>query len=197
VPIRSFRSRALRRLYEDDDARGLRPDWADRIRRILFALDEAIHIDEMGRFPGWRLHPSKETGAGSGPCPCRETGALYSASRTAMHSTSILSTTTDPRRYRAMPMKAPPHPGILVREEVLRPLGITVTEAARALGVGRPALSALLNGRADVTPDMAIRIEKAFGPSMDHLLRMQCAYTIAQARRRAARISVRRYRPAA
>ena len=88
-------------------------------------------------------------------------------------------------------LKNPPHPGIFVRGEIIEPLALTVTEAARALGVTRPALSALLNGRASLSPEMALRIEKAFGVRMDTLMRMQNSYDIAQARKREAEIDVR------
>ena len=89
--------------------------------------------------------------------------------------------------------KEPAHPGGFVKHEVLKPLGLSVTEAADALGVTRPALSALLNERAQLSPDMAIRIEKAFGVSMETLMRMQNSYDIAQARKREAEIKVERY----
>lgn len=90
-------------------------------------------------------------------------------------------------------LKTPAHTGGFVKQEVLKPLGLSVTEAADALGVTRPALSALLNERAHLSPDMAIRIEKAFGVSMETLMRMQNSYDIAQARRREAEIKVERY----
>lgn len=89
--------------------------------------------------------------------------------------------------------KEPAHPGGFVKHEVLKPLGLSVTEAADALGVTRPALSALLNERAQLSPEMAIRIEKAFGVSMETLMRMQNSYDIAQARKRDAEIKVERY----
>ncbi len=95
-----------------------------------------------------------------------------------------------------MVMKNPSHPGALVRREVIGPLGLTVTDAAKALGVTRPALSKLLNGKASLSPEMAIRIEKAFGPNMEHLMRMQYAHDVARAREKADRIVVERYRPA-
>ena len=89
----------------------------------------------------------------------------------------------------------PSHPGHFIRMEIIEPLGLTVTAAAEALGVTRPALSALLNGRAALSPEMALRIEKAFGPRMDTLLRMQTAYEIAETRRRERQIKVRKYVP--
>ncbi len=92
-----------------------------------------------------------------------------------------------------MEMKTPPHPGEIIAEEVLKPLGVTVTEAARVLGVGRPALSAVLNGRAKLTPEMAVRVEKAFGPKWEVLMRLQLQYDCAQMRPRVKDIQVKRY----
>ena len=89
----------------------------------------------------------------------------------------------------------PPHPGAFIKTEVIEPLGLTVAGAATALGVSRPALSALLNGRADLSGTMALRIEKAFGVRMDTLMRMQASYDIARARRRENDIRVARYVP--
>ena len=90
-------------------------------------------------------------------------------------------------------MARPAHPGQFIKMEIIESLGLTVTRAASVLGVTRPALSALLNGRASLSPDMALRIEKAFGPKMDTLLKMQTAYDIAEARDREADIKVKRY----
>jgi antitoxin HigA-1 len=94
-----------------------------------------------------------------------------------------------------MRVMSPAHPGRFVRGEIIAPLGLSVTEAAAVLGVTRPALSALLNARAALSPEMALRIEKAFGVKMDTLLRMQTSWEIAQARKRAARIHVKPYIP--
>jgi len=96
-----------------------------------------------------------------------------------------------------MPMKNPPHPGDFIRTEVIGPAGLSVTDAAKALQVSRPALSNLLNGRADLSGDMALRIEKAFGVKMDTLMRMQVSYDIAQTRKREKEIHVRRFNPPA
>ena len=89
----------------------------------------------------------------------------------------------------------PPHPGDFVRTEILDPLDLSVTAAAGILGVTRPALSALLNGRAALSPEMAQRLEMAFGVSMDTLLRMQTSYDIAAQRTRGGDIKVERYEP--
>lgn len=93
-----------------------------------------------------------------------------------------------------MPMKNPPHPGDFIRTEIVEAAGLSVTVAAAALGVSRPALSNLLNCRADLSGDMALRIEKAFGVKMDTLMRMQTSYDIAQTRRREKHVHVRRIR---
>ncbi len=91
-----------------------------------------------------------------------------------------------------MPMKNPPHPGDFIKTEIVGAAGLTVTAAARALRVSRPALSSLLNGRADLSGEMALRIEKAFGVRMDTLMRMQSAYDIAQMRKTADKLHIPR-----
>src|SRR6266849_7269991 len=99
-----------------------------------------------------------------------------------------MRTTTDGR------MANPPHPGEFIRTEILKPLALSVTAAAQVLGVSRPALSNLLNGQADLSGDMALRLEKAFGVRMDTLMRMQASYDIVRTRQREKSITVRRYR---
>ena len=90
----------------------------------------------------------------------------------------------------------PSHPGVFVRTEVLDDLGLSVTEAARILGVRRATLSDLLNGKVALSPEMALRVEKAFDVSMDLLLRMQAWHDASRMRVRADEIPVQRYRPA-
>jgi len=87
-------------------------------------------------------------------------------------------------------MKNPPHPGEFIRTEIIQAAGLTVTAAALALQVSRPALSSLLNGKADLSGEMALRIEKAFGVKMDTLMRMQSSYDIVQTRKRENQISI-------
>jgi len=94
-------------------------------------------------------------------------------------------------------LKAPSHPGAFIKHEVLEPFGLTVTAAASVLDVTRPALSSLLNERAALSPEMALRIEKAFGVPMETLLRMQTSHDIARIRAGSDRIGVARYSPAA
>jgi len=90
-----------------------------------------------------------------------------------------------------MPIKNPPHPGDFIRTGIIAPAGLSVTAAAAALGISRPTLSSLLNGKAGLSGDMALRIEKAFGVKMDTLMRMQSSYDIAQTRKREKQIRVR------
>ena len=92
-------------------------------------------------------------------------------------------------------MKNPPHPGDLIKTEILDALCLSVSKAAEILKVRRATLSDLLHGKASLTPETALRIEKAFGPDMDHLLRMQLAYNVAQIRRHARGIAVKLYVP--
>ena len=92
-----------------------------------------------------------------------------------------------------MAMKNPPHPGDLIRSEIIEALDLSISKAASLLKVRRATLSDLLNGKSALTPEMALRIEKAFGPEMDHLLRMQVAYDVARMRRQSDRINVKRY----
>jgi antitoxin HigA-1 len=101
------------------------------------------------------------------------------------------------RKVGAMPMKNPPHPGDFIRTEIVEPAGLSVPAAAAALGVSRPALSSLLNSKAGLSGEMALRIEKAFGVRMDTLMRMQSAYEIAQTRKREKQIRVQRVQCAA
>ncbi len=94
-----------------------------------------------------------------------------------------------------MPMKNPPHPGRVVRVSCLDPLGLSVTQGAEVLGVSRQALSNLVNCRARVSGDMAIRLAKAFGSTTETWIRLQAAYDVAQARQRESQIDVKRYEP--
>jgi len=94
-----------------------------------------------------------------------------------------------------VPMKNPPHPGHSIKDACLDPLGLSVTEGARVLGVARHTLSRVINGQAGISPEMAIRLEKAGWSNADHWLRVQTAYDLAQARRHEDVIKVRRYEP--
>lgn len=89
----------------------------------------------------------------------------------------------------------PSHPGEFIREEILTELGLSVAHAAKVLGVRRATLSNLVNGHAGLSPEMALRIEKAFGVSMDTLLRMQAWHDSYSMRQQAGEIDVQRFAP--
>lgn len=91
----------------------------------------------------------------------------------------------------------PPHPGVFIREEVLEPLDLSVAQAADVLGVRRATLSDLVNGKAALSPEMALRIEKAFGVSLEMLLRMQAWFDACAIRDRSDQIAVKRFVPEA
>lgn len=90
-------------------------------------------------------------------------------------------------------MHNPPHPGELIRDQCLEPLGLSVTDAAKGLGVTRKALSELVNGHAGISPEMAIRLERAFGSTAETWLRMQLEYDLWQAEQRAGDLKVTRF----
>ena len=94
-------------------------------------------------------------------------------------------------------MKNPPHPGLSVRHDCLEPLGLSVTEAAGKLGVSRKQLSAIVNAHSGISPEMAIRLDKAFGGGAETWFRLQAAYELAQAMKHADRIKVERLTRAA
>ena len=91
-----------------------------------------------------------------------------------------------------MPMKNPVHPGQIVRSACLEPLGLSVTAGAKVLGVTRQALNNIVNGKSGISPEMAIRLTKAFGSTEETWLRMQLAYNLAAARKNESKIKVRR-----
>ena len=94
-----------------------------------------------------------------------------------------------------MTMRNPPHPGRSIRENCLEPLGLNVTEAAGILGVARHTLSRVLNGHAAISPEMAIRLEKAGWSNAEFWLRRQTTYDLVQARKEEGKIDVERYEP--
>lgn len=94
-----------------------------------------------------------------------------------------------------MSMKNPAHPGSIVKS-CIEDLGLSVTDAAKVLGVGRPTFSKMINGRGGVSPEMAIRLSKAFGSTPEFWLRLQMQYDLAQVQQKADSIKVERYQPA-
>src|SRR5256714_15391347 len=104
----------------------------------------------------------------------------------ATHWMLITSTITERRLH--MPMKNPPHPGSFVLRQCIEPLGLTITDAAAALGVTRTTLSELVNGKRGISPEMAVRLSKVFGGSAEGWLTQQAQYDLA----RTDRIKLRR-----
>lgn len=92
-----------------------------------------------------------------------------------------------------MTMKNPPHPGEIIRDLCIRPLGLTVTEAAKGLGVTRKTLSLLLNGHAGISPEMAMRLSQAFGRSPESWLQLQAQYDLSQLREAPRKIEIRSF----
>jgi len=95
-----------------------------------------------------------------------------------------------------MPMLNPPHPGEVVRELCLEPLGLTVTAAAEGLGVTRKAFSELLNGHSGISPEMALRLSMGFGGSAESWMQQQALYELAQTRKKAKKLDIKRFAPA-
>lgn len=93
-------------------------------------------------------------------------------------------------------MLNPPHPGRIVRQECIKALGLSVTDAAKVLNVTRQTLNNLVNEKAAISPEMAIRLEKAFGGTADTWIRMQASYDLAVARENSDQLQVQRYNPA-
>jgi addiction module HigA family antidote len=102
--------------------------------------------------------------------------------------------TTDEGEGDIMPMKKPVHPGRIVKGSMTE-LGLSVTDASRVLGVTRPTISKLVNGRASISPEMAIRLSKAFGSTPEFWLKLQLSYDLAQIEARVGEIKIERYRP--
>lgn len=191
--IESFKHKGLRRFCENDDRKLLPQDMVERIRDILTAIEAAETIEALSR-PGFRLHALKGelvSLRAFGRSRCARTGGSSSGSPTAKLQMLTLSITT---REAASMMKSPSHPGRLIKADIDE-LGISVIDAAKALGISRQQLHAVISGRAGVTPEMAVRLEKALGSTADTWLRMQMNYDLAQVRKAGA-INVKRLAPA-
>jgi addiction module HigA family antidote len=194
VKIRNILHKGLKRLYAEDSAKGVPPDATDKLRKMLAFLDDMQDPEELRALPSWKVHTLTGDRKGSWSLSVtrnrRLTFRIDTAEREICDMNLKIITRTEGEH--TMPMKNPPHPGDFIRTEIIAPAGLSVTAAAAALQVSRPALSSLLNGKADLSGDMALRIEKALGVKMDTLMRMQASYDIAQTRKREKSIHVRR-----
>jgi len=176
-------------LFENDDQRRLNVAHLEKIKRILARLlDEATNITHMA-LPGFGLHRLKGN--------LKDFWAVSVSGNWRIifrfeNSNAYDVDLVDYHQEKPMPMKNPPHPGLSVRYDRLEPLGISVTQGPKILGVIRQALNNLVNGKAAISPEMAIRLHKAFGGGAETWLRLQAAYDLAQAEKRANKIKVRR-----
>jgi addiction module HigA family antidote len=191
--IVGFRHKGLKRFFEADDRSKLPPDMVERIRDILTALDAANALGELDR-PSFRLHALKGDLKDTGQSRCAPIGASSFALTATECQMSISSTITS--RSIEMAMKNPSHPGRLIRDD-LDELGISVAEAAAGLGVTRQQLYRVIKGENAISPDMALRLEKAIGSTADFWLRLQMNYDLAQARLREPAVNVSKLEPKA
>jgi len=140
--------------------------------------------------PGYRLHPLKGDLKGLWSVPISGNWRIvFRFADGDAFDVDLLEHKKGP----TMPMKNPPHPGHSIKDACLEPLGLSVTEGAKVLGVARHTLSRVINGQAGISPEMAIRLEKAGWSNADQWMRVQSAYDLAQARRNEGEIKVRRY----
>jgi len=195
MKIRNVVHKGLRRFIEDDDTAGLQPAVVPKLRRIVSFLQDMEREEELRTVPSWKAHPL--TGDRKGAWSLFVTKNWRITFRIDPAELEIIDLDyedyhleTAMSAMQGIRMKNPAHPGGFVKSEIIEAFGLSVTDAARVLEVTRPALSALLNERARLSPEMALRIEKAFGVSMDTLMRMQNSYDIAQTRQREGAIEV-------
>ena len=161
--------------------------------KMLAFLDDMQDPEELGSLPAWKAHTLAGDRKGTWSLSVTRNRRLtfrIDAPEREIYDVHLEESLES--KEQIMPMKSPPHPGDFIRTEIIQPAGLSVTAAAAALKVSRPALSSLLTGTAGLSGDMALRIEKAFGVKMDTLMRMQSSYDIARARLREGQIRVRR-----
>ncbi len=195
MKIRSFAHKGLKRLYSEDSAKGVPPDTVDKLRKMFAFLEAMQEAEELRALTVWKVHTL--TGDRKGTWSLSVTRQppfdVHYQRRARNLRPEFRGVPLAKREYRTMPMKNPPHPGDFIRTEIIEPAGLSVTAAAAALQVSRPALSSLLNSKANLSGEMALRIEKAFGVKMETLMRMQSAFDIARTRGREKEIRVRRF----
>jgi addiction module HigA family antidote len=162
----------------------------------MFAfLDAMQEADELRSLTVWKAHTLTGDRKGTWSLTVTRNRRLIFTIDDEREICDLNSRITTNEEFQTMPMKNPPHPGVFIRTEIIEPAGLSVTAAAAALQVSRPALSSLLNSKADLSGEMALRIEKAFGVKMETLMRMQSAFDIARTRSREKEIRVRRFHP--
>ena len=193
--IRSIRHRGLRRLIENNNPQYIQPGLTTRVAKVVAALVAADSVNDFIEVAprGWRIH--RLLGYQSDRWSVSVSGNF----RITFEESDGYIYGLNLEDYHCMVKNGikvrmtPPHPGDFIRTEVIEDLGLTVTEAAAILGVRRATLSALLNENSRLTPEMALRIEKAFDVQMDTMLKMQAWYDATMMRQRADEIVVERY----
>ena len=176
-------------MIEDDDGRGIRPDLIEQVRHVLTALGGAADMDDLRGPPGWRVHALSGRRSDTWGIGVSGNWRLTFRIEDGHVVISTWRTIADGRVWHEDRHDAT-HPGSFIRVEILEELGLSVARGAEILGVSQSALSDLVEERAGLSPEMAFRIEKAFGVSMDMLLRMQAWRDSHAMRRRGAEISV-------
>ncbi len=177
--IVSFKHKGLKRLFERGDRSHIGADLINKVENILATLDAASTPQALD-LPGYRLHPLKGGRKGFWAVTIRANWRIIFR----FENGDALDVEL---------VDYPPHPGRIVRDECLQPLGLSVTAGAKVLGVSRQALNNLVNARAGISPEMAIRLAKAFGSTAQTWLRMQSNYDLAKALKSESKIRVRRY----
>jgi addiction module HigA family antidote len=191
--IRGFKHRGLKRLYERGDRAGIRPDLLETVEDILGRLDRAATPQALN-LPGYRLHPLKGEMRGYWSVTVRANWRIIFHFDGEDALDVELIDYHERRGETPMPMKNPPHPGRSIRTACLEPLGLSISEGAKILGVTRQALNNVIAGKSGISPEMAIRLTKAFGSTPETWLGMQLAYDLAAARKNESKIKVRRQR---
>jgi addiction module HigA family antidote len=180
-----FRHRGIERFFAAGTKSGIQAQHADRLRLILGRLNVSTSARDMN-LPGLDLHELR--GAR------KSTWAVKVSGNRRVTFTCVGKDVdrVDYEDYVAMKMHNPPHPGEVLRQLCLEPLNLTVTDAARSLGVSRKALSSIVNGRAGISPEMAVRLSIAFNTSAESWLNQQLQYDLWHAEKNRTRLHVAR-----
>ena len=168
---------------------GFARTWWTTVQEILTVLDDAATPQALN-LPGYRLDPLKGDLQGFWSVTVRANWRIVFRFEGA--DAFDVELTDYHQGERDMPMKNPAHPGRIVRSACLEPLGLSVTAGAKVLGVTRQTLSNVVNGKSGISPEMSIRLSKAFGSTPETWLRMQVAYDLAAARKDESKIKVYR-----
>ena len=172
--IKSFKNKALEKLFFDDDRSKIKQDHIPKLLRMLDRLDASVNPQDMN-LPGYKLHELK--GKKKGTWAVSVSGnwriTFEFEGNDAINVDYIDYHQYLTEGFDKMTKRKPTHPGEIIREDIIKPLGITVTDAAKKLGVTRKTLSALINCRASLSPEMAIRIAKSTNTTPESWLFMQ------------------------